>query len=99
VAQRVLSSLRRQVEEVGSDGRPSGFGGEPGDVLVGLVKLSDDPGSDELFGRYVQAVRVALNRLKKPPGWIVQLAQHGVGGDRRFITSEDLLQRLSRRAR
>ena len=46
----------------------------------------------------MEAVGVALDRLEKPGRWVVELAQHGAGGDRRFIADEDLLQRLGRRA-
>ena len=99
VAEWVLSSFGREGEQVGSEGRPGGFSGEPGDVLVGLVELCDGLGSDELFGCDVEAVGVALNRLEKPGRWVVELAQQGAGGDRRFIAAEDLLQRLGRRAR
>jgi hypothetical protein len=66
-------------------------------VLIGLVELCDSLGSDKLFGCDVEAVGVALDRLEKPGRWIVELAQHGAGGDGRFIPGEDLLQRLSRR--
>ena len=86
-------------EQVGSQGRPGGFGGESGDVLVGLVELCDGLGSDELFGCDVEAVGVALDRLEKPGRWIVEFAQQGAGGDRRFIAGKDLLQRLGRGAR
>ena len=82
---------------MGSQGWPGGFSGESGDVLVGLVKLCDDPGSEELFGCDVEAVGVALDRLEKPGRWVVELAQQGAGGDGRFIAGEDLLQRLGRR--
>jgi hypothetical protein len=37
---------------VGSQGRPGGFVGEPGDVPVGFVELRDGLGSEELFGCY-----------------------------------------------
>jgi hypothetical protein len=84
---------------VGSQGEPSRFGAEPGDVLVGLVELCDGLGSEELFGCDVEAVGVALDRLEEPGRWIVEVAQQGVGGDGRFIAGEDLLQRLGRRAR
>jgi hypothetical protein len=56
-------------------------------------------GSDELFGCHVEAVGVALDRLGKPGRWVVELAQQGAGGDRRFIAGNDLLQRLGRRTR
>jgi hypothetical protein len=42
---------------------------------------------------------VALDRVEEPARWVVELAQHGVGGDRRVVAGEDLLQRLARRAR
>jgi hypothetical protein len=92
----VLTSFGREVEQVCPQGRPGGFSGESGDVLIGLVELCDDLGSDKLLGCDVEAVGVALDRLEKPGRWIVELAQHGAGGDRRFIAAEDLLQRLGR---
>ena len=95
----MLPSFGRQGEQMGSQRRPGRFVGEPRNVLVGLVELSDGPGSNELFGCDVEAVGVALDRLEKPGRWIVELAQHGAGGDRGFIAGEDLLQRLGRRAR
>ena len=99
VAEWVLSGFGREGEQVGSQGWPGGFSGESGDVLVGLVELCDGLGSEELFGCDVEAVGVALDRLEKPGRWVVELAQHGAGGDRRFIAGEDLLQRLGRRGR
>ena len=98
-AEWVLSSFGRQGEQVGPQGWPGGFSGESGDVLVGLVELRDGLGSEELFGRDVEAVGVALDRLEKPGRWVVELAQQGAGGDRRFIAGDDLLQRLGRRPR
>jgi hypothetical protein len=67
--------------------------------MVGLVELCDGVGSDELFGCYVEAVGVALDRLEEPGRWVVELVQQGAGGDRRFVAGNDLLQRLGRRAR
>ena len=98
VAEWVLTSFGREVEQVCAQGRPGGFSGESGDVLIGLVELCDGLGSDKLFGCDVEAVGVALDRLEEPGRWVVELAQHGAGGDRRFIAAEDLLQRLAWRA-
>jgi hypothetical protein len=99
VTERVLSSFGRQREQVGPQRRPSRLGGKSGEVLVGLVKLCDGLGSDELFGCDVETVCVALDGLEKPGRGVVELAQQGAGGDGRFIAAEDLLQRLGRRAR
>jgi hypothetical protein len=99
VAEGVLSRFGCQCEQVGSQSWPAGFYGESGDVLVGLVKLCDDLGSEELFGCDVQAVGVALNRLEEPGRRIVKLPQHRARGERRFIAGENLLQRLGRCAR
>jgi hypothetical protein len=99
VAERVFSCFGREGEQVGSEGWPVGFGGEPGEVLVDSVELRHSLGSDELFGCDVEAVGVALDRLKKPGRWVVELAQHSAGGDGRIIAGNDLVQDLGRRAR
>jgi hypothetical protein len=83
VAEWVCSGFGRQVEQVCPQGRPDGFSGESEEVLIGLVELCDNLGSEELFGCDVEAVGVALDRLEEPGRWIVELAQHGAGGDRR----------------
>ena len=44
VQEGVLLGFGRQREQVGSQGWPSGFVCEPGDVLVGLVELRDNLG-------------------------------------------------------
>jgi hypothetical protein len=84
---------------MGTQGWPSRFVGEPGNVLVGLVELRHGLGSEELFGCDVETVGVALDRLEKPRRWIVELPQDGAGGDGRVVACQDLLQRLGRNAR
>jgi hypothetical protein len=98
VAERVLPSFGREGEQVGPQRWPGRFGSDPRDVLVDSVELCDGLGSEELFGCDVEAVGVALDRLEEPRRWVVELAQQGAGGDRRFIAADDLLQRLGRRA-
>ena len=66
VAEWVLTSFGRQRERLCQHGRPGGFSGESGDVLVGYVKLCDGLGSDKLLGCDVEAVGVALDRLEEP---------------------------------
>jgi hypothetical protein len=99
VAEWMFSGFGGEGEQVRSQGWPSRFGGEPRNVLVGLVELCDGLGSDELFGCNVEAVGIALHRLEKPDRWIVELAQQCAGGDGRFVAGEDLLQCLGRGAR
>jgi hypothetical protein len=99
VAERVLLGFGRQREQVGPQRRPGRLVSESGDVLVGLFELCDRLGSEQLFGCDMEAIGVALDRLEKPRRWVVELAQHGAGRDRRFITGNDLLQRLGLRTR
>src|SRR5829696_3142068 len=99
VAEWVLLGFGGEGEQVGPQGWPGRFVGESGDVPVGLVEFCDGLGSEELFGGNVEAVGVALHRLEEPGRRVVELAQQGAGGDRRFIAGDDLLQRLGRRAR
>jgi hypothetical protein len=96
VAEWVLLGFGRQVEEVCPQGWPGGFGGESREVLVDWVELCDGLWPEELFCCDVEAVGVALDRLEQLGRWVVQLPQHGAGGDRRFVAGEDLLQRLGR---
>jgi hypothetical protein len=44
-------------------------------------------GPTSCFGCDVEAVGVALDRLEEPGRWIVEFAQQGAGGDRRFIAA------------
>ena len=99
MAERVFPSVGRNVEQMSSQSWPSRFSGEAGDVLVGSVELRDGMGSDELFGCDVEAIGVALDGLEQQSRWVVELAQHGAGGEGRFVAGEDLLQRLGRRVR
>jgi hypothetical protein len=50
VAEWVLTGFGREVEQVCPQGRPGGFSGESGELLIGLVELCDGLGSDELLG-------------------------------------------------
>jgi hypothetical protein len=106
VAEWILSGLGREGEQMGTQGWPSRLIGEPGDVLIGLVELCHGLvelchglGSEELFGRDVETVGVALDRLEKPGFWVVELVQQCAGGERRFVAGDDLLEHLGRCAR
>ena len=100
VEEWVLTGLGREGEQVCPEGRPRRLAGEVGHDLVGSVSsICNGLGSDELFGCDVEAVGVALDGLQQPGSRVVELAQQGAGGDRRFVAGEDLLQRLGRGAR
>jgi hypothetical protein len=65
VEEWVLTGFSRHSEQVCSERRPGRLAGEFGDHLVGLaVEHLDDLGSDQLLGRDMEAVGVALNSLE-----------------------------------
>jgi len=96
VAVGVVAGFGGEGDEVGAEGGPGGFGGQAGDVLVDVVEVGDGLAADGLLGGVVEAVGVALDGIEQPGRWVLELAQHGAGGDGRFIAAEDLLQRLGR---
>ncbi|MFL5531174.1 MAG: hypothetical protein ACJ8BC_04260 [Gemmatimonadales bacterium] len=70
----MLAGFGGNGEQVSSEGWPSRFSGESGDVVVGLVELCDGLVSEELFGCDVEAVGVALDCLEKPCRRVVEFA-------------------------
>ena len=59
-----------------SEGRPRWFAGEFVDDLVGLaVEHLNDPGANQLLGRDMEPVSVALDRIMKPGGWVAEFSQ------------------------
>ena len=63
----VFSGLRRQSEQVCSERRPGRLAGEFRDDLVGLaVKHLNELGSDQLLGRDMEPVGVALDGVEQP---------------------------------
>ena len=81
---------------MGSQGWPCWFGGESGDVQVGLVELCDGLGSAELFGGEVEGVGVALDGVVQAGGGVVEFTQLGGGGGAGVVAGEDLLQGFGR---
>ena len=96
VEERVLAGLSRQAEQVCTQRRPGRLVGEPGHELVGSVERHNGLGADELFGRDMEPVSVALDRLMEPHRRVMKLTQQGGGGDGRVVAGEDLLQGLGR---
>jgi hypothetical protein len=84
---------------VRSEGRPGRFAGEVGDDLVGLtIERLNDLGSDQLLGRDIEPVGVALNRVEQPGSRVADFSQQRGGRGRCVIAGEDLLQDLGRGA-
>ena len=76
----MLTGISRQREEVCSEGRPRRLAGEVGDDLVSLaVEHLNDLGSDEVLGRHLEAVGVALDGRVEPGSRVGELAQQCCG--------------------
>ena len=80
VEERVLTGFSRQSEEMCSEGRPRRLAGEVGDDVVGLaVECSNDLGSDELLGRDVEPVGVALDGVEQSGSRVGEFSQQCCG--------------------
>jgi hypothetical protein len=76
----VLTCFSRQREQVCSEGRPRRLAREFRNDLVGLaVERVNDLGSDELRGRRLEPVGVALDRIMKPGGRVAESAEQCAG--------------------
>ena len=76
----MLTGLRCQSEQVCSERRPGRFAGEFRDDLVGLaVKHLNELGSDQLLGRDMEPVGVALDGVVEPGCWVGEFSQQGGG--------------------
>ena len=80
VEEWVFTGLRRQGDQVCPQGRPGRLVGEVGDELVGeAVEHLDDLGSEELLGRDMEPVGVALNGVEQPGSWVAEFSQQRGG--------------------
>ena len=76
VEEWVLTGLSRQSEQVCSERRPRRLAGEFGDDLVGLaVEHLNDLGANQLLGRHMEAVGVALDGVEQPGSWVAEFSQ------------------------
>ena len=83
MAERVVAArFGGEVEEMGSQGGPGRFAGEPGNVLVDPVEVGNNLGSEEVFGGGVKAVGVPLDSVEQPGSRITELTQGRRGGGR-----------------
>ena len=78
-----------------SEGRPGRFAGEVGDDLVGLtVERLNDLGSDQLLGRDIEPVGVALNGVEQPGTRVADFSQQR-GGEVGVLSRARICCRIS----
>ena len=76
----MLTGFSRQREQVCSEGRPGRLAGEFRDDLVGLaVEHLNDLGANQLLGRDMEPVGVALDGVEQPGCWVGEFSQQGGG--------------------
>ncbi len=69
----MLTGVCRQCEEMCSECGPRRLAGDAGDDLVGLaVECFNDPGAEEVLGRDVEPVGVALDGVEQSDSSVVQ---------------------------
>jgi hypothetical protein len=61
------------------------------------VEDLNDLGADQLLGRHIEPVGVALDRVEQPGSWVAEFSQQRGGGGRGIVAGEDLLQGLGGR--
>ena len=99
VEEWVLTGFSRQSEQMCSEGRPGRLAGEFGDDLVGsAVEHLNGLGSNQLLGRDMEPVGVALDSVEQSGGWVAEFSQQCGGGGGAVVAGEDLLQGLGRGA-
>jgi len=80
VEEWVLTRVGRQGEQVCSERRPRRLAGEVGHDLVGPgVERLNDLGANQLIGRHMKAVGVALNGLEQPGSRVGEFSQQRGG--------------------
>ncbi len=80
VEEWVLPGLSRQSEQMCPQRRPGRFAGEFGDDLVGLaIEHLNDLGANQLLGRDMEPVGVALDSVEQPGSWVAEFSQQRAG--------------------
>ena len=80
VEEWMLPGLSRQSEQMCPQRRPGRFAGEFGDDLVGLaIEHLNDLGANQLLGRDLEPVGVALDSVEQPGSWVAELSQQRAG--------------------
>jgi hypothetical protein len=81
VDERMLTGLRSQSDQMCSERRPRRLAREFGDDLVGLaVEHLNDLGANQLLGRDMEPVGVALNGVEQPGSQVAAFSQKHGGG-------------------
>jgi len=77
VEEWVFTGFGRQREQVCSEGWPGRFAGEFRDDVVGLViEYLNNLGANQLLGRDMEPVGVALNGLEQPGSRVAEFSEH-----------------------
>ena len=80
VEEWVLTALSRQSEQLCSERRPGRLAGEFRDHLIGLaIEHLNGLGANQLLGRDMEPVGVALDRVEKPGSWVAEFPQQRGG--------------------
>ena len=83
----MLAGLRSQGEQVCPQGRPGRLVGEVGHDLVGsAVEHLNDLAVNQLLGRRLEPVGVALNGVEQPGSRVTEFSQQGRGRDGGLVT-------------
>jgi hypothetical protein len=99
VDERMPTGLSRQCEQVCSEGRPRQLAREFRDDLVGsAVECFNDLRSNQLLGRHLEPVRVALDGRVEPGSRVGEFSQQCCSRAGGVVAVEDLLQGLGRGA-
>ena len=76
----MLTGFGRQSEQVCSERRPGRLAGEFGDDLVGsIVEHLNDLGTNQLLGRKMEPVGLALDGVEQPGSRLAEFSQQRGG--------------------
>jgi hypothetical protein len=80
VEEWVLTGFSRHRQQVCSQGRPRRLAGERRDDLVGFaIEHLNDLGANQLLGREMEPIGVALNGLEQPSNRVAEFSQQCAG--------------------
>jgi len=98
VGQGMLAGVRSEGDQIGPQGWPGRFVGDPRHNLIGPeVECRDGARSDDVFGGDVQPVGVALHGLVEPGRGVAEFSELGGGGGGGLVAGQDLFEQFGGR--